>query len=62
MRDLDVFLQAMELDAIPVVDVDIFLLRDGEILVVVKPSYICIKNIQNQCSRHSKYCQVCAYL
>lgn len=62
MRDLDVFLQAMELDAIPVVDVDVFLLRDGEILVVVKPPYICITNILNQCSCHRKYCRVCAYL
>jgi len=35
--DLDVFLQAMELNTAVIVNVDILLLRDGEVLVVVKP-------------------------
>ena len=35
--DLDVFLQAMQLNTTMIVNVDVLLLRDGEILVVVKP-------------------------
>lgn len=31
-------LQTMELDTIPIVYVDVFLLRNGKVLVIVKPS------------------------
>lgn len=37
MRNFDVLFQTVYLDAVPIVDVDIFLLCDCEKLVVVKP-------------------------
>lgn len=37
MRDLGVFPQAVQLDAVAVVYVDVLFLRDGKVLVVVQP-------------------------
>lgn len=48
VRHLDVLLQAVQLDAVPVIYVDVFLLCHCEVLVIVKPPDICCSNYCQQ--------------
>lgn len=40
VRNFDMLLQTMKLDTVPIVYVDVFLLRNSKVLVVVKPSNV----------------------
>lgn len=40
MRNFDMLFQTMKLDTVPIVYVDVFLLRNSKVLVVVKPSNV----------------------